>query len=62
MTKHLSLKEHHMNMIKKHEANDRLHQIDDANSFLEKHNINDFNAELEDIPQLLREAGYEWAE
>jgi|TARA_Y100000310_G_C20582404_1_gene763668 hypothetical protein len=51
-----------MNMIKKHEANDRLHQIDDANSFLEKHNINDFNAELEDIPQLLREAGYEWAE
>ncbi len=59
---HLTLKEHHMKTIQKNEANERLLEIEDANSFLEIHGENDFNAELEDVPQLISEAGYEWME
>ncbi len=62
ITKHLTLKEHHMKTIQKNEANERLLEIEDANSFLEIHGENDFNAELEDVPQLISEAGYEWME
>ena len=60
ITKHLTLKEHHMKTIQKNEANERLLEIEDANSFLEIHGENDFNAELEDVPQLISEANYEW--
>ena len=60
ITKHLTLKEHHMKTIQKNEANERLLEIEDANSFLEIHGENDFNAELEDVPQLISEAGYAW--
>ena len=59
---HLTLKEHHMKTIQKNEANERLLEIEDANSFLEIHGENDFNAELEDVPQLISEANYEWME
>ncbi|MEE8113778.1 MAG: hypothetical protein V3T23_05435 [Nitrososphaerales archaeon] len=51
-----------MKTIQKNEANERLLEIEDANSFLEIHGENDFNAELEDVPQLISEAGYEWME
>ncbi len=59
---HITLKEHDMKIVQKEEANARLHEIDDANSFLELHGENNFNAELEDVPQLLKEADYEWLE
>lgn len=50
-----------MKTIQKNEANERLLEIEDANSFLEIHGANeDFDASLEDIPQLISEANYEW--
>ena len=61
ITKHLTLKEHHMKTIQKNEANERLLEIEDANSFLEIHGANeDFDASLEDIPLLISEANYAW--